>query len=90
MADQPLAEMVEIAVREFVTDPDGIQESSHPSGRDDSNHTGKRRRVEVTQLELEEGEDSIQALLYSAARHSASDLMPLRLTSTPWRTSASA
>ncbi|XP_069796851.1 protein BANP-like isoform X3 [Narcine bancroftii] len=23
MADQPLAEMVEIAVREFVTDPDG-------------------------------------------------------------------
>ncbi|XP_051865937.1 uncharacterized protein LOC127567288 isoform X2 [Pristis pectinata] len=45
-----------------------MQESSRMAERDDSNPTGKRRRVEVAQLESEEGEDSIQALLYSASK----------------------
>ncbi|XP_072106944.1 protein BANP-like [Mobula birostris] len=68
MAEQPLAEMVEIAVRQFASDPDGSQQSSHTDDRDDSSPSGKRRRVEVSQVETEEGEDSIQALLYSASK----------------------
>uniref|UniRef100_UPI00398EAA2E protein BANP-like n=2 Tax=Pristiophorus japonicus TaxID=55135 RepID=UPI00398EAA2E len=69
MADQPLAEMVEIAVREFTSEADAaIQQSSQIAEHDDSNPTGKRRRVEVELQESEEGEDSIQTLLYSASK----------------------
>ncbi|XP_059807452.1 protein BANP-like isoform X2 [Hypanus sabinus] len=68
MAEQPLAEMVEIAVRQFASDADGTLQSSHTDDRDDASPSGKRRRVEVPQAETEEGEDSIQALLYSASK----------------------
>ncbi|XP_072885276.1 protein BANP-like [Hemitrygon akajei] len=68
MAEQPLAEMVEIAVRQFASDSDGTLQSSHSDDRDDASPSGKRRRVEVPQAETEEGEDSIQALLYSASK----------------------
>ncbi|XP_072359969.1 uncharacterized protein [Scyliorhinus torazame] len=68
MAVQPLAEMVEIAVREFTSEADAVQPSSQAAEDDDANPTGKRRRVEAKPLDAEEGEDNIQTLLYAASR----------------------
>ncbi|XP_078392021.1 uncharacterized protein LOC144674636 isoform X1 [Cetorhinus maximus] len=69
MAEQPLAEMVEIAVREFTSEADtALQQSSQSAEDDDSNPTGKRRRVEAKPSEAEEGEDNIQTLLYAASK----------------------
>lgn len=69
MAEQPLAKMVEIAVREFTSDGDGTpQPGSGTAPRDDGAPKGKRRRVEVIQPECEAGEESIETLLYSASK----------------------
>ncbi|XP_078064908.1 uncharacterized protein LOC144491100 isoform X2 [Mustelus asterias] len=68
MAEQPLAEMVEIAVRELASEAQAVQQSSPPAEDEDANHTGKRRRVEAKSSEAEEGEDNIQTLLYAASK----------------------
>ncbi|XP_048380537.1 uncharacterized protein LOC125449019 [Stegostoma tigrinum] len=69
MAEQPLAKMVEIAVRAFASEEgDAAQQSSKTveDEDEDSNPTRKRRRVEVEPHDAEE--DSIQTLLYTASK----------------------
>ncbi|XP_060677435.1 uncharacterized protein LOC132807134 isoform X2 [Hemiscyllium ocellatum] len=64
MAEQPLAKMVEIAVREFTSEAD--LQSPQTLEDEDSNPMGKRRRVEVEPGDMEE--DNIQTLLYAASK----------------------
>lgn len=62
MAQQPLVDMVEIAVRELTSEAQAVQQSS-PVEDEDPNPRGKRRRVES-----KEGEDDIQTLLFAASK----------------------